>query len=362
MSTCCPEKHLVRLTVDPATHHCRLLAAELAQAITSIAGSPRPSIWTPILSEQASLPGNPSACACRAGFVRRMTRGNPRDPLLLQVLPAAQELIGQKGFVADPLGELHDMRQPGVLQKYRGRALLLASGACAVHCRYCFRREFPYATAGMAAGETANALAAIAADTSVNEVILSGGDPLTLSNVRLGTLLKALDGIAHVRRIRIHTRLPVVLPERVDDGLITTLRETSSRLIVVLHSNHARELDDSVAAAVAALAQVPALVLNQSVLLRHVNDDSDTLAALSERLFDLGVQPYYIHQLDPVRGAAHFRVSDAAHGSSSAKSLQNYPDIWCRDWPVSVATRQQRRFSHRHYIINAGSHNQTRLT
>ncbi len=283
---------------------------ELARAISSIAELAETLDLDPDTIGASELARESFSLRVPRGFVRRMIRGNPRDPLLLQVLPAAQELIGQKGFVADPLGELHDMRQPGVLQKYRGRALLLASGACAVHCRYCFRREFPYATAGMAAGETANALAAIVADTSVNEVILSGGDPLTLSNARLGTLLKALDGIAHVRRIRIHTRLPVVLPERVDDGLITTLRESSRRLIVVLHSNHARELDDSVAAAVAALAQVPALLLNQSVLLRHVNDDSDTLAALSERLFDLGVQPYYIHQLDPVRGAAHFRVSD----------------------------------------------------
>lgn len=244
------------------------------------------------------------------GFVRRMTRGNPRDPLLLQVLPAAAELIERKGFVADPLGEVSDMRQPGVLRKYQGRALLLASGACAVHCRYCFRREFPYATAGLASSDTAHALAAITADTSVHEVILSGGDPLTLSNTRLATLLRALDEIAHVRRVRIHTRLPIVLPERVDDGLIASLRETSQRLVIVLHSNHARELDDPVAKAVATLASTPSLLLNQSVLLRHVNDDSDTLAALSERLFELGVQPYYIHQLDPVRGTAHFRVGD----------------------------------------------------
>lgn len=244
------------------------------------------------------------------GFVRRMTRGNPRDPLLLQVLPAAAELIEHNGFVADPLGEVSDMRQPGVLRKYQGRALLLASGACAVHCRYCFRREFPYATAGLANSDAAHALAAIAADTSVHEVILSGGDPLTLSNARLATLLRALNEIAHVRRVRIHTRLPIVLPERVDAGLIASLRETSQRLVIVLHSNHARELDDPVAQAVATLAGTPSLLLNQSVLLRHVNDDSDTLAALSERLFEIGVQPYYVHQLDPVRGTAHFRVGD----------------------------------------------------
>ncbi len=244
------------------------------------------------------------------GFVRRMRRGDPRDPLLLQVLPTALELVDRAGFVADPLTELARMRQPGLLQKYEGRALLVVTGACAVHCRYCFRREFPYAEASAAPGSHARILAEIAGDQSIHEVILSGGDPLSLSNTRLQALLRGLGQIHHIQRIRIHTRTPVVLPERIDAGLLAALESCVRPLILVLHSNHANELDETVAAAVARLRAVCAAVLNQSVLLRGVNDDGDSLAALSERLFEIGALPYYIHQLDPVRGAAHFRVGD----------------------------------------------------
>lgn len=244
------------------------------------------------------------------GFVRRMRRGDPRDPLLLQIIPTARELTAHPGFVADPLDELTRLRQPGLLQKYQGRALLMVTGACAVHCRYCFRREFPYVEAGAAPGTHALALAQVARDPSIQEVILSGGDPLSLSNTRLHALLRGLEQIDHVRRIRIHSRTPVVLPERIDTGLVTSLGNCTRPIVMVLHSNHANELDATVATAVARLRDVCATVLNQSVLLRGINDDATCLADLSQRLFEIGVLPYYIHQLDTVRGTAHFRVAD----------------------------------------------------
>lgn len=244
------------------------------------------------------------------GFVGRMARGDPRDPLLLQVLPSARELSSRAGFVADPLDEIKQLRGPGLLQKYQGRSLLLVTGACAVHCRYCFRREFPYADAGAGSRDWAAAIAEIGADRSISEVILSGGDPLTLSDARLEGVIAAISRIAHVRRIRIHTRVPIVLPERVDAGLLATLARAVPPIIMVLHSNHANELDESVAAAAQRLAPVAAAMFNQSVLLKGINDDAATICALSERLFAIGVLPYYLHQLDPVRGAAHFRVGD----------------------------------------------------
>lgn len=283
---------------------------ELAQAIDSIE-----ELAAELgLSAAALSAGQPAlqsfSLRVPRGFVRRMAPGDPRDPLLLQVLPGAQELVQRAGFVSDPLAELPRIVQPGLLQKYAGRALLLATGACAVHCRYCFRRAFPYAQAALAASEMDSVVATIADDRSLEEIILSGGDPLTLSNSRLHTLFAALGRIRHLRRIRVHSRLPVVLPGRVDDGLISAMQAAGRPLVIVLHSNHANEIDESVALAAARLARTPAVLLNQSVLLRGVNDDSSQLVALSERLFDIGVQPYYLHQLDPVQGAAHFRVGE----------------------------------------------------
>jgi EF-P beta-lysylation protein EpmB len=242
------------------------------------------------------------------GFVRRMRRGDPRDPLLLQVLPSPRELTEHTGFLADPLGELDQLRHPGLLQKYDGRALLVVTGACAVHCRYCFRREFPYVAAGATPSGHGQALAQIEADRTIREVILSGGDPLSLSNKRLRDLMERLGRIGHVARIRIHSRMPIVLPERIDSELIDLLREHAHRTVLVLHSNHANEIDQTVGAAVGRLRDVCAAVLNQSVLLRAVNDSGTALVELSERLFAIGVLPYYLHLLDPVRGTAHFRV------------------------------------------------------
>lgn len=243
-------------------------------------------------------------------FVARMRHGDARDPLLLQVLPVLAETVAVPGYVADPVGDLASVRGPGLLQKYAGRVLLVTTGACAVHCRYCFRRSFPYGDQGMSGAVEKQVIDSIAADPSIHEVILSGGDPLALRESRLESLLTSLAGIAHVRRLRLHSRVPIVLPGRVDDTLVGLLRSLGKPVVFVVHANHPREIDDEVHTALGRLADSCATVLNQSVLLRHVNDSAETLASLSEALFGAGVLPYYLHQLDPVAGAAHFAVDD----------------------------------------------------
>ncbi len=243
-------------------------------------------------------------------FLERITRGDADDPLLRQVLPAAAELADAPGFVGDPVGDLASASVPGLLRKYDGRALLIATGSCAIHCRYCFRREFPYAGQLASSGRFRDALEQIAADESIVEVILSGGDPLSLSNQRLAELGAGLESIPHLRRLRIHTRHPVVLPGRVDEGLLDWLGHLRLRAVMVIHANHAAEIDGEVETALAALAGRRVLLLNQSVLLRGVNDSVDALTALSERLVDAGALPYYLHLLDRVRGAADFEVAE----------------------------------------------------
>jgi EF-P beta-lysylation protein EpmB len=261
----------------------------------------------------ARLPATPPhgfALRVPRGFVARMRSGDPADPLLRQVLPLTEELDEVEGYGSDAVGDLAARTGHGVLRKYRGRALLVTTGACAVHCRYCFRRHFPYAEENASGARWRPALAALAADPSIREVILSGGDPLSLSTARLAELGEALAALPQLRRLRIHTRLPVVLPERVDAQLLDWLGSLPLPTVVVLHANHPREIDAGVAGAARAMREAGATLLNQSVLLRGVNDDADTLAELSEALFSAGVLPYYLHQLDPVRGAAHFAVCD----------------------------------------------------
>jgi EF-P beta-lysylation protein EpmB len=244
------------------------------------------------------------------GFVARMRKGDANDPLLLQVLPRGAELGDVPGFTRDAVGDLDARAARGVLHKYHGRALLIATGSCAVNCRYCFRRHFPYGDETAAANRWQDAIAELRADASIEEVILSGGDPLSLSTAKLAELTDALSTIPHIRRLRIHTRLPVVLPERVDAELLGWLARLPFGRVVVVHANHANELDTSVARAAADLRAAGAAVLNQSVLLRGVNDDAHALQALSLRLFECGVLPYYLHQLDRVEGVAHFEVDD----------------------------------------------------
>jgi EF-P beta-lysylation protein EpmB len=244
-------------------------------------------------------------------LLARMRRGDARDPLLLQVLAHPRELQPVAGFVADPLEEAAVRETPGLLRKYAGRALLIATGACAVHCRYCFRRHYDYGADQDADGPRWHAaLTAVADDPSIEELILSGGDPLSLGNARLAQLLARIDAMPRIRRVRIHTRTPIVLPARVDAGLLALLAPRRERLVMVVHANHPAELDATTSDALRELARC-ATLLNQSVLLAGVNDAADTLAELSQRLFTAGALPYYLHQLDPVAGAAHFAVADA---------------------------------------------------
>ena len=257
------------------------------------------------------------------GFVARMRHGDPGDPLLRQVLPLDDEMRVVPGFALDAVGDSAARAGTGIIQKYQGRALLVATGSCAVHCRYCFRRHFPYAEETAARDGWREAVALIRADPGIDEVLLSGGDPLSLATSKLAELTDALAGIAHLKRLRIHSRLPVVLPERVDDALLEWLAALPWPVAFVIHANHANEFDTSVDAALLRLRQAGAQLLNQAVLLRGVNDSVDALADLSERSFAAGVLPYYLHQLDRVQGVAHFEVEDtqalALHGALAAR-------------------------------------------
>jgi EF-P beta-lysylation protein EpmB len=244
------------------------------------------------------------------GYLARMRHGDANDPLLRQVLPLSRENEVVPHFGPDPLGERDALRAPGLLHKYRGRALLITTSACAVHCRYCFRREFPYAEQTGDGPRYSRALHEIARDDSIEEVILSGGDPLSLSDARLTSLTDALVRIPHVKRLRVHTRQPIVLPSRVDAGLIAWLRSVPLPTVFVLHTNHPNEIDADVRSALAELRAIGITLLNQTVLLRGVNDDAEVLANLSRALFDAGVLPYYLHVLDRVTGTAHFEVSE----------------------------------------------------
>ncbi len=256
-------------------------------------------------------------------WMAAMERGNPQDPLLRQVLPDAREEQPVPGFTSDPLQEVGTQATAGIVRKYRGRALLIATGACAVHCRYCFRRHFPYQEAGMTASRWNTAFAELRADPTLREVIFSGGDPLVLGNRPLGRMVSDLSGLPQLRWLRFHTRLPLVLPERVDAGLCEMLSATGLPTALVIHCNHPHELTPGARAALRRLRDCGVTLLNQSVLLRGINDEPDVLIRLSESLYAAGVLPYYLHLLDPVAGAAHFLVEDASaqvlHASIKAR-------------------------------------------
>lgn len=240
------------------------------------------------------------------GFAKRMQKGNPKDPLLLQVLAVEDELKDEEGYDVDPLIELNTIPLKGLIHKYHGRVLLTLTGVCAINCRYCFRRHFPYQGNNPGRSGWAEICDYIAKDPSITEVILSGGDPLLAADVVLAELIQRLECIPHLHTLRIHSRIPVVFPERIDKGLIALLATTRFRKVVVLHCNHPQELDENVRQACVDLQQVGCLLLNQSVLLKDINDNAATLAALSQSLFAYGVMPYYLHVLDKVKGAAHF--------------------------------------------------------
>lgn len=245
-------------------------------------------------------------------FARKMRAGDPRDPLLLQVLSRSEELLQTPGFSSDPVGEVGAaIPARGIIHKYKGRVLLLVTSGCAIHCRYCFRRHFPYAANQNSRREWGEALDYIRRNSDISEVIFSGGDPLLASDDYLDELVTQVVAVDHVRRLRIHTRLPVVIPDRITGDLLNAITRQQLQTIVVIHSNHANEIDDAVDTAVARMKQRGITVLNQSVILAGINDSAAALSALSERLFAAGVLPYYLHLLDRVEGSAHFEVPQA---------------------------------------------------
>lgn len=258
-------------------------------------------------------------------YLNRMRRGDPRDPLLLQVLPLDLEEINTPGFVNDAVGDDAARRAPGLLQKYAGRALLITTGACAVHCRYCFRRHYPYHDEPRRMADWEPAFRVIEEDSSLHEVILSGGDPLMLTDVRLREICERIGDIPHVKRLRIHTRLPIVLPERVTEEFLDLLLDARPTPIVVVHANHPHELEGSCGETLRRLVRSGITVLNQAVLLRGVNDSVAALAGLCEGLIDLGVMPYYLHQLDRVAGAAHFEVPESTGRDLIDESRRRLP-------------------------------------
>lgn len=254
-------------------------------------------------------------------YAAQMAKSNPQDPLLLQILPQAQEMVAAPGYSLDPLLETGateglgknsvEQNSPGVIQKYRSRVLLMISSACAVHCRYCFRRHFPYHEHQRSKKDWEKSLAQIADDPQVNEIILSGGDPLSANDRLLGWLVDQIHSLPKVTTLRIHTRLPVVIPDRLDQNCLAWLRRHPDlQKVMVLHCNHPQEISSELATGVEALRKNGIHVLNQSVLLKGVNDCADTLIELSEALFKNGIMPYYLHLLDKVIGTHHFDVEE----------------------------------------------------
>jgi EF-P beta-lysylation protein EpmB len=242
------------------------------------------------------------------GFAARMQPKNPFDPLLLQVLAVKEELAEQNDYLFDPLSEAKTNVMQGLIHKYHGRVLLTLTGACAINCRYCFRRHFPYQNNNPGRDGWSVVLDYIKQDDSIHEVILSGGDPLLASDSLFQELLPQIAAIAHIRTLRIHTRIPIVLPERINEPLLSLLANLPLRKVIVLHCNHAQEINDEVRNVCKALRLANCHLLNQTVLLKGINNDVTTLTNLSDALFDCGVLPYYLHLLDKVVGAAHFDI------------------------------------------------------
>ena len=316
-----PEQPSVHPNGQPAPLDSASWQQEMKRAIRDAGELCRVLKLPPEIAEQAAAASCAFPLFAPLPYVARMRRGDIADPLLRQVLPLDAETRREPGFVDDPVDDGAAELTPGLLHKYHGRVLLVTTGACAVHCRYCFRRHYPYAEVPKSAAAWDDALQAIAADATINEVILSGGDPLTLVDDTLAELTRRLAEIEHLRTLRVHTRLPIMIPSRVDERLLEWL--TGSRLVpyMVIHANHAAELDDEVGRALDRLRGAGVALLNQSALLRGVNDSARALEALSHRLIELCVIPYYLNQLDRVSGAAHFEVP-IAEGRRLIESLR----------------------------------------
>lgn len=257
-------------------------------------------------------------------FAARMEKGNPNDPLLRQVLPLSQEFDQVDGYFSDPLQE-QDAAVPGLLHKYQSRVLLIVRGGCAVNCRYCFRRHFPYADNSVNRAGWQKALDYISADPAINEVIFSGGDPLMAKDDMLAWLASQIANIPHIKRLRIHTRLPVVIPGRVTDEFLRWFAGSRLKPVMVLHINHPQEIDDNIVQMTHKLKAAGVTLLNQAVLLGGINDEAETLIALSERLFEANILPYYLHVLDKVQGAAHFDVSQQRATALAAQMIKALP-------------------------------------
>ncbi len=283
--------------------------AILADAVTSPDELCRLLHLPASLAEQARRAAEPFAVVVPRSYLKRIRHSDPEDPLLRQILPSAAELPQVEGFVCDPLSEAAASPVPGLLSKYRGRSLIVATGRCGVHCRFCFRRHHPTPSVECNAGRFADVLDLLRQDQSIHEAILSGGDPLVLDDRALAELADQLSEIKHLQRLRLHSRMPVVIPQRITDELLAWCGRTRLTVVMVIHINHPNEIDDAVAVAIGRLVDAGIPVLSQTVLLRGVNDNADVLEALFERLVALRVMPYYLHQLDRVAGAAHFEVA-----------------------------------------------------
>jgi len=303
----------------------QLWQEKLAQAVTKL-----DELLSELQLEPQRISGNQSAMdqfplRVPRGFLSRMEKGNANDPLLLQVLPSSHEMEHYPGFSHDPLAEKDSNPVPGLLHKYHGRILLTLSGGCAINCRYCFRRHFPYEENMPGTDGWQHALEYIANDASITEVIFSGGDPLIVKDAQLANLVSKLEKINHLKRLRIHTRLPIVIPERIDNNFLDWVNSTRFKTVIVLHCNHPNEIDNNVIHAIKKLKAINIPLLNQSVLLKNINDNSETLIALSHKLFDNGVMPYYLHLLDKVQGSGHFEVGEQEAKDIREKMIHKMP-------------------------------------
>lgn len=301
------------LLIEPLTERKPQLSwnQQLKQAIRTL-----PELLTALDLELEDLNERQQACQdfpllVPRSFVDRMEKGNALDPLLLQVLPQGQENQPGEGFVKDPLAEKHTNIEKGLIHKYNSRVLLIMSSGCAVNCRYCFRRHFPYAENRMKDGDWSNILTYLQNDSTIEEVIFSGGDPLMLSDQQLAQRIHDLELIPHIERLRIHTRLPVVIPQRITAQLVDRLQHSRLKCIMVLHINHGNELQQVLTSEMQALQQAGVLLLNQAVLLRGINDSFSAQQALSKALVKLNITPYYLHLLDKVQGAQHFDMDES---------------------------------------------------